>query len=103
MAVPREIASCLYRVAQEALQNVAKHAQAKHVSVALSMGKAAVTLSITDDGLGFDLQEAKGRGSLGLIGMEERVRLVSGKLSLASPSGRGARIAVRIPLPAVET
>ena len=99
-AVPREVASCLYRVAQEGLQNIAKHAGAKHVSVALTLQKGAVGLTVADDGVGFDPEAVKGRGGLGLIGMEERARLVNGKLSIASRPGHGTRIALEVPLPA---
>jgi signal transduction histidine kinase len=98
--IPRETASCLYRVVQESLQNIARHAGAKKASVSLSVKKNAVALSITDDGSGFDLEEARGRGGLGLIGMEERTRLAKGKLSIAAAKGRGTRIQVEVPLKA---
>ena len=98
--VPREVASCVYRVAQQGLQNVAKHANAKRVSVALTLRKGTLALTIADDGAGFDPALVKGRGGLGLIGMEERARLVNGKLSIASRPGRGTRIALEVPLPA---
>jgi PAS domain S-box-containing protein len=99
-SVPREVASCLYRVAQESLQNIAKHASAKHVSVALTLQRGTVVLTIADDGVGFDQEAVKGRGGLGLIGMEERARLVNGNLSIATRPGHGTRIALQIPLPA---
>jgi two-component system sensor histidine kinase DegS len=88
----------LYRVAQESLQNVAKHAGATHVWVTLTFKKRTIGLSITDDGAGFDLAAVRGCGSLGLIGMEERVRLMKGKLSVIARPGHGTRIAVEIPL-----
>lgn len=97
--LPREIASCLYRIAQESLQNVSKHANAKHVSVSLVLKEGSVVLTITDDGVGFDLAGVKGRGGLGLIGMEERARLVNGKLSVTARPGHGTRIALEVPLP----
>ena len=99
-SVPREVASCLYRVAQESLQNIAKHASAKRVSVALTLQKGTVVLTIADDGAGFDLEAVKGRGGLGFIGMEERARLVNGKLSIAARPGHGTRIALKVPLTA---
>ena len=98
-SMPREMASCLYRVARECLQNIAQHADAKHVSVALAMQKGAVGLTIADDGVGFDPEGVKGRGGLGLIGMQERARLVQGKLSIATRPGHGTRIALDVPLP----
>jgi signal transduction histidine kinase len=98
--VPREVASGLYRVAQEALQNVAKHSKAKHVSVALSLQNGSVLFSLEDDGVGFDPEMVRGRGGLGLISMRERTRLVNGKLSITSGKlGHGTRIAVLVPLP----
>jgi signal transduction histidine kinase len=97
--VPREVAACLYRVTQEALQNAAKHSTANHISVALTSGEGTVSLSIEDDGVGFDIERVKGRGGLGLIGMEERVRMVNGKLSVASQAGRGTRVALTVPVP----
>jgi len=99
-SVRREVASCLYRVAQESLRNIAKHACAKHVSVDLTLQKGTVVLTIADDGVGFDQEAVKGRGGLGLIGMEERARLVNGILSIATRPGHGTRIALEIPLPA---
>jgi len=98
--VPREVASCLYRIAQESLQNIAKHANAKHVSLELTFPDGAVVLTIADDGVGFDREAIRGQGGLGLIGMEERARLVNGKLSIAARPSHGTRIAAEVPLPA---
>ena len=97
-SVPRELASCLYRVAQESLQNVAKHARAKHVWFALTSRDKTLTLSIADDGVGFDLEEVKGRGGLGLVSMEERARMVNAKLSIKSQPSHGTKIALDVPL-----
>ena len=97
--MPREIISCIYRITQESLQNVAKHANAKHVSVALSLPKGGVFLSVEDDGVGFDVEAVKDSGGLGLVGMEERARLVDGALSIEAQPGHGARISLIIPLP----
>ena len=98
-SLPRELASCLYRVAQESLRNVAKHASAKNVWFALSSRDKTLTLSIADDGVGFNLEAAKGRGGLGLIGMEERARLVNANLSIKSQPGHGTRIALKVSVP----
>ena len=97
--VSREVASCLYRVTQESLTNIAKHSRAKHASVSLSLENRAVMLTIADDGAGFDLAASKGHGGLGLIGMEERARLVNGKLTIAAQPGKGTRVALEVPLP----
>ena len=97
-AVPRDVATCIFRVAQESLQNIAKHSNAKNVSVALGFENGAVVLTIGDDGVGFDLRAVKGRKGLGLIGMDERARLVKGKLTITAQPAHGAQITLEIPL-----
>ncbi len=97
-SVPREVAACLYRIAQESLQNTARHSSAKHGSVALTWQDKTIVLIITDDGVGFDPQVARENGGLGIIGMEERARSVNGKLTIAAEPGSGTRIALEVPL-----
>ncbi len=97
-SVPREVANCVYRIAQQCLQNTAQHAEARHVSVTLTGQQGRLLLTVADDGIGFDLEAVRGRGGLGLIGMEERARLVNGKLSIETRLGRGTRIALEVPL-----
>jgi len=97
-SVSREVTSCIYRVAQESLQNITNHANAKHVSITFSLRGRAIELTITDDGAGFDIDSIRGRGGLGLIGMEERARLVDGELSIASKPGQGTRLVLHVPL-----
>jgi signal transduction histidine kinase len=99
-SIPREIASCLYLVAQEGLRNVAKHSNAKHVSVSLSWRETSVVLSLEDDGSGFDTEIVRGKGGLGLISMEERARSVNGSLSTTSRPGHGTRITLEVQLSA---
>ena len=98
--IPRSIASCLYRVVQEALRNVAKHARATHVTVTLEKLENGISLLITDSGVGFDpsLVEER-RSGLGVVSMEERVRLVDGRFTLESRPGEGTRVRVWVPLP----
>lgn len=96
--MPREVASCLYRVTQEGLQNVAKHSSAAHASVVLAVGKRAVLLTIADDGAGFDRRSVHERGGLGLIGMEERAQLINGKLTIVSKPDHGTRITLEVPM-----
>lgn len=95
----RHLAECLFRVTQEALRNVAKHAGAKHVSLGLSYHEDHVLLTIEDDGRGFTHHDRHtvNRG-LGLVSMGERVRLLAGTLTLTSDPGQGTRLSVAIPL-----
>ncbi len=86
----------LYRIAQEALSNIVQHAQASHVTLHLSITTEAVTMSIEDDGQGFDPAEtAKNR--YGLIGMNERVSLLGGQLHIETDPGAGTRLVVTVP------
>ncbi len=100
LQVPEDVTLCLYRVAQESLRNIAKHARATKVRVVLFGDKGVLRLRIEDIGDGFDLNEAKGKGGLGLISMEERVRLVSGKFTIKSQAGEGTTVEVFVPLKA---
>jgi signal transduction histidine kinase len=97
-ALPEDVSLCLYRVAQESLRNIAKHAEAAHVRVVLSGGKSGIALRVADTGDGFDLSEVKGKGGLGLISMEERVRLIHGKFTIQSRPGKGTTVEVSVPL-----
>jgi PAS domain S-box-containing protein len=97
-SVPLEVTSCVYRVAQESLYNTVKHSRAKNASVILTWRQGAIELTVADDGDGFDWQSVQGKGGLGLIGMEERARLVNGKLTITSQPGSGTRIALDVPL-----
>jgi len=94
--VAPETALCLYRVAQEALRNVARHSHAKEASVTLAGTADAVELSIKDSGDGFD--PSAGTGGLGILSMAERARLAGGALTVVSRPGAGTEIRVRVPL-----
>ena len=96
-AIPQDIATCVYRVAQEGLRNVAKHAKAVQAVMKLEGRDGHLELSIKDSGTGFNPNERQG---LGLLSMQERVRLVQGSFSLQSQPGYGTTISVRIPLTA---
>jgi signal transduction histidine kinase len=98
--VPAEIALCLYRVAQETLHNAATHARARHVLVSLVARDGELELSVRDDGCGFDLGAARRKGGLGLLSIDERVRLVGGVVALTSAPGRGTTVSARIPFAA---
>jgi two-component system CheB/CheR fusion protein len=95
--IPPGVALCVYRVVQEALGNAAKHSGRKRAVVSISGSDDAVHVAIRDDGHGFDLDQAKGKG-VGLISMEERVRHLGGTFSISAKPGDGTRIEIRIPL-----
>ena len=102
--LPPESETAIYRVIQEALNNILKHAAAKRVSLILEARRGVLQLVIEDDGVGFDYaqfcQQRAGRRCLGLAGMAERVALVQGSFELESACGKGTTIFVRIPLAA---
>jgi len=93
--LPKDLGLCLYRVTQECLRNIGKHGvNTNAVHVSLTARLDGVALSIEDNGCGFDLEEARQKGGLGLISMEERVRLVNGSLSIRSAPGEGTVVEV---------
>ena len=96
-AVPADLALCLYRATQEALGNIVKHAAAQSVRVRLVRDGRDGILTIDDDGRGFD--PANARSGLGLISLEERVRLVGGQLAITTAHGRGTEVRIVVPLP----
>jgi len=96
-----EVETALFRIAQEALTNVLRHANAKQVEVVLSFESELLSLEVTDDGVGFDAGATNAApSSLGLIGMRERAHLVGGVLVVRSRPGEGTRVSVTVPLEA---
>ncbi len=93
-----DLSLCLYRITQESLRNIAKHAQAQEARVTLAGNNGSVLLSIQDSGVGFDPAQVRGKPGLGLASMEERVRLIQGSLSVQSQPTQGTTIEVRAPL-----
>jgi PAS domain S-box-containing protein len=102
-ALAKETALSLYRVVQESLRNVVKHAGTKEARVSLIGDGNMVHLSVEDDGVGFDPSLAREKGGLGLASMEERMRLMGGKFLIESAQGRGTLITVEVPLTRSET
>jgi signal transduction histidine kinase len=96
------IALCLFRVAQEALANAVKHSGARHIRVELAGALSRVTLTITDDGSGFDVDGVPNAG-LGLISMRERVESIGGVLELHAAPAAGTRLRVTVPTHAPES
>lgn len=101
-ALDRQLATAAFRVAQEALTNVARHAGARKIAVELRMQGDELLLAVSDDGCGYDLAEARRRalkgGSMGILGMEERIGLAGGQLKIVTRPGQGTRVQATFPL-----
>lgn len=97
-----EIETACFRIAQEALTNILRHAACREVDIRLELRQDSLLLTIQDDGRGFDvsatLQRARGGNSLGLLGMQERASLIGGALNLESSPGSGSRLTLECPL-----
>jgi signal transduction histidine kinase len=97
--LPAELETTLYRIVQEALTNIVKHARARNVSILVVRRDGSVNAVVEDDGEGFDPDAIRADG-LGLLGMRERAALIDGRLSVESSSGgAGTTVAVEVPLP----
>lgn len=97
--LPADAALCLFRIAQEALRNVERHARAKRVDVSVEGKKGGIALAVRDNGAGFDMARAARQASLGLASMRERVRLLGGRLHIDSGPASGTSLVAWIPLP----
>ena len=98
--LPAEISLCLFRVLQEALHNSAKHSGVRGFEVRLWGTSDAIHLTVRDSGVGFDREAVKAHNGLGLISMEERLKIVNGTLSIDSQPGNGTTIEAHVPVPA---
>ena len=100
--LPAEVETACFRIAQEAINNVLRHARARNLWLSVSAVDGSLSLQVRDDGCGFDAEAARRRsaagGSLGLAGMEERVALAAGSLELQTAAGQGTRLLARFPL-----
>jgi signal transduction histidine kinase len=104
--LPSRVATVLFRIVQEGLNNIGRHAQAKRARVQLGFASETVILTIEDDGRGFDVADVLGihseRRAWGLLGVQERVALVGGKFKIDSAPGRGTKMTIEIPAEAEE-
>jgi signal transduction histidine kinase len=95
--LPSKLETTIFRITQEALTNVVKHAEATTARVAIAYRERSVVLTVEDDGRGFS-EGRQADGGFGLVGMRERVASVNGALHIESKSGAGTRLAVELPL-----
>ncbi|MGZ5848328.1 MAG: sensor histidine kinase, partial [Ramlibacter sp.] len=98
MELGEPFATTVFRMVQESLANVAKHARATQVSVALLRTADAVRLEVRDDGIGFDTSAPRKSASLGLAGLRERAQLARGSVEILSSPGQGTRVRAVIPI-----
>jgi PAS domain S-box-containing protein len=95
--LPKDISLCLFRIAQEALHNAVKYSGVNEFKVELYRAADELQLVVTDRGAGFDVQEARHKGGLGLLSMQERIHLINGKLNVESAPGLGTRVIATVP------
>ena len=98
-SISPQLATCLYRIAQESLGNVGLHAKASQVSVAIAVSSDTASLTICDDGVGMDAEELRRRkAGLGMLSMQERARLMNGSVTWHSSPGEGTKVIASFPL-----
>ena len=98
LALRNDQATALYRIVQESLTNIARHAQAHHVQISLMHRAGLLVLEVKDDGKGFALQARQWTGSLGIAGMRERALALGGSMEIVSRPGNGTTVRARLPL-----
>jgi signal transduction histidine kinase len=100
--LPQHLEVSLFRMVQEAVNNIVRHAQAQHAQIRLAFADSVANVQVSDDGRGFDadrvLSLAVHARSVGLLGMQERVRLLNGSLTIDSHRGTGTTISIEIPI-----
>lgn len=101
--IPGEISSAAFRILQEALTNVARHAGARRVTIQLRRSPPLLELTVTDDGCGMQAERLESGLSLGLVGMRERALACGAEFTVAATPGRGTTVSLRIPVAAPET
>ena len=97
-SVSIEIALCVYRIFQESLHNIQTHAHAQNVKVYVTRKIRSLELVVEDDGQGFDQEKAKNHGGLGFLSMDERVRLVRGRIKIQTQPSSGTNVQLQIPI-----
>jgi len=102
-SLPAEISLCLFRILQAALTNAVKHSGVKYFEARLSGTTRGIHLTVRDQGVGFDLEKVLSGRGIGFISMRERVRLVNGRISIASKLNGGTTIDVDVPLSVART
>jgi signal transduction histidine kinase len=100
LPIPSAEAMVLFRIVQEALTNVARHAGARHVRIALSGVDGALVLTVADDGRGISAEERARPAALGLLGMRERALVLGGEVTIVGRPAEGTTVTVRLPRPA---
>jgi two-component system, NarL family, sensor histidine kinase UhpB len=98
LALSEEQSTALFRIVQEALTNILRHARATQVTIAITQEAGLFVLAITDNGRGITPAETANRSSLGLLGMQERAHLIGGEVEISGESGQGTRLRVQVPL-----
>jgi signal transduction histidine kinase len=92
------MATAFFRIYQECLTNVMRHAKAKTVMASLDLKSASLHLTVTDDGIGFDAREIENKTNLGLLGMKERTHLMGGSCEISGKPGKGTTVVVITPV-----
>jgi PAS domain S-box-containing protein len=95
--LPADIATCIFRIFQESLTNITRYAKAKNVITSISLSGNHISVSIKDDGKGFDTSKIRDMATFGILGMQERVSALAGKFNIQSENGKGTMISVKIP------
>jgi len=98
LELEKKLSIAVFRVYQEALTNIARHSGATQIDVLLAEDEGIFTLTIHDNGKGFDIAEIKSKNTLGLIGMTERMRMLNGELTIESSPGKGTSIIIKVPI-----
>jgi PAS domain S-box-containing protein len=98
IVLPEDRSIVLFRILQESLTNISRHAAARKVEILLDHDAERIRMDVQDDGVGFDVEAARGRKTFGLLGMRERAIMLRGEMSITSAPGRGTRVSVSMPI-----